>query len=158
VSSRGLWSGREPFGHPDPRRTDGPVAAITRARLSWRRQSRFWAAVPPVAAALHDAPGLALAIGIGEAPVGLQGTFSLWHRHRDLAAFAYRGAAHRAVAERTPQAGWYVEDLFARFAVLSSEGTVNGLDPLATAPATAPEAAPGKSRVASPDDPAGTPR
>ncbi|MCW2776502.1 MAG: putative spheroidene monooxygenase, partial [Frankiales bacterium] len=31
--SRGRWSGRAPFGDPVPRREDGPVAAITRARL-----------------------------------------------------------------------------------------------------------------------------
>ena len=41
----------------------------------WRT---FWASVPPVADALDDSPGLMLRVGIGEAPVGLQGTFSVW--------------------------------------------------------------------------------
>src|SRR4051812_47328366 len=31
--SRGRWSGREPFGRPAPQRWEGPVAAVTRARL-----------------------------------------------------------------------------------------------------------------------------
>src|SRR3954464_7638468 len=31
--ARGRWSRREPFGRPAPQRWDGPVAAITRARL-----------------------------------------------------------------------------------------------------------------------------
>ncbi len=48
VVSRGRWSGRQPFGDPVPARaTDGPVAAVTRARLRRRRTLRFWSAVPP---------------------------------------------------------------------------------------------------------------
>src|SRR3954466_12928425 len=33
LAARGRWSRREPFGSPAPQRWDGPVAAITRARL-----------------------------------------------------------------------------------------------------------------------------
>jgi hypothetical protein len=36
----------------------------------------------------------------------------------DLNAFAYQGAAHREVIRRTPDVGWYVEQLFARFAII----------------------------------------
>ena len=43
-----------------------------------RGRRRFWSAVPPVSADLHRSPGLRAAVGIGEAPLGLQGTFSLW--------------------------------------------------------------------------------
>ena len=42
----------------------------------------FWRAVPPVSLDLAGRPGLRLAVGIGEAPVGLQGTFSLWETGR----------------------------------------------------------------------------
>jgi heme-degrading monooxygenase HmoA len=131
LSSRGLWSDREPFGTPAPRRPDGPVAAITRARLRLRTARRFWAAVPPVSADLRDCPGLRLAVGIGEAPIGLQGTFSLWDDARDLTAFAHRRAPHREVVARTASEGWYVEELFARLEVLRTEGTYGGRDPLA---------------------------
>ena len=131
VVSRGLWSGRSPFGDPTPVREQGPVAAITRARLSPTRDARFWSAVPPVSAELHRSPGLRAAVGIGEAPVGLQGTFSLWESINAMRDFAHRSAAHVDVVGRTEQEGWYAEELFARFAVLGTAGTLDGRDPLA---------------------------
>ena len=131
VAARGRWSGREPFGDPVPARTTGPVAALTRARLVARRSARFWAAVPPVSADLHAGDGLLAAVGIGEAPVGLQGTFSVWRDAQALRAFAHRGAAHREVVARTASEGWYAEELFARFAVARTSGTLDGVDPLA---------------------------
>jgi hypothetical protein len=79
--------------------------------------------VPPVAAAVQEAPGLRWSLGIGEAPVGLQGTFSMWDSMAALTAFAYRGAAHGRVIAQTAQRHWYAEELFARFAVLQTTGT-----------------------------------
>jgi hypothetical protein len=131
VVSRGRWSGRAPFGDPAPVREDGPVAALTRARLSPARATRFWSAVPPVSAELHRSPGLRAAVGIGEAPVGLQGTFSLWESATALRDFAHGSAAHVDVVGRTEREGWYAEELFARFAVLATAGTLDGRDPLA---------------------------
>lgn len=131
LASRGRWSRREPFGRPAAQRWDGPVAAVTRARLRPRTALGFWRAVPPVSADLHAGPGLRLALGIGEAPVGLQGTFSVWDSTAALNAFAYGRPAHTDVVRRTAGEGWYAEELFARFAVLSAAGTVRGRDPLA---------------------------
>lgn len=127
--SRGRWSGREPFGSPLPHRTDGPVAAITRARIAPSRWRTFWSAVPPVSGDLRAVPGLRLAVGIGEAPVGLQGTFSLWDSHRALTEFAHRRAPHQEVVRRTHDEAWYVEELFARFAVADVRGTHGGVAP-----------------------------
>ena len=107
------------------------MAALTRARLAVRRTTRFWRAVPPVSADLHRAPGLLAALGIGEAPLGLQGTFSLWESARALNTFAYERAPHAAAIARTDREGWYAEELFARFAVLSTAGTLDGRDPAA---------------------------
>ena len=131
LASRGRWSGSEPFGTPAAGRHDGPVAALTRARLTTRKAAVFWRAVPPVSAALHRSPGLLAALGIGEAPIGLQGTFSLWSSTEALRGFAHRDSAHTDVIRRTTEEGWYAEELFARFAVLGSEGTLDGRDPLA---------------------------
>jgi hypothetical protein len=131
LASRGSWSGRAPFGGAATGPGTGPVAAITRARLSVTRAAAFWRAVPPVSAELHRSPGLLAAVGIGEAPVGLQGTFSLWRSAEALRDFAHRGPAHRDAVRRTAEEGWYAEELFARFTVVGSHGTLDGRDPLA---------------------------
>jgi hypothetical protein len=129
LASRGSWSRRRPFGDPVPRRVDGPVASITRARLRPHRAPAFWRAVRPVTADLHRTPGLRLAVGIGEAPIGLQGTFSLWDGAAALVEFAHRRAPHVAVVQRTPSERWYAEELFARFEVLGVTGTFGGRAP-----------------------------
>jgi hypothetical protein len=131
VRSRGTWAGLDPFrplaaGGPEP------VAAVTRARLAPGHMRRFWRAVPPVSADLQTADGLRLAVGIGEAPVGLQGTFSVWDSATALADYAYRGAPHRAAVARTPEEGWYAEEMFARFRVLQTTGTIDGRNPAPT--------------------------
>lgn len=145
LASRGEWSGLRPFGDPAPRRPlPGPVAAITRARLRLRRARRFWTAVPPVSADLRDRPGLRLAVGIGEAPVGLQGTFSLWDDASSLTDFAHRRSAHVEVVARTAAEGWYAEELFARFAVVSVDGTFAGRDPSVPAGAGGPGSPPAR--------------
>jgi hypothetical protein len=129
LSSRGQWSRRRPFGDPTPEPYDGAVAALTRARIAPSRISRFWRAVPPVSADLHRSDGLRLAVGVGEAPIGLQGTFSMWTSSRALTEFAHRRGPHADVVARTPSERWYAEELFARFAIVSVEGTFNGRVP-----------------------------
>lgn len=132
LSSVGTWAGQEPFAVPAvPHRWDGPVAAVTRAQIKPHLWRRFWSAVPPVVLDLSARDGLLMSMGIGEAPVGLQGTFSLWHSNQDLTAFAYRSSAHRRAIEQTAELHWYAEELFARFAVTGVTGSLNGVNPLA---------------------------
>jgi heme-degrading monooxygenase HmoA len=125
---KGRWSGHDPFdgavaGALVPGRR---IAAVTRARVKASQWRSFGAATPPVAAAVNGTPGLRYTVGIGEAPIGLQGTFSVWDSTEALRTFAYESPAHRAVMERTTTDRWYAEDLFARFAVLSTRGTIDG--------------------------------
>ncbi|MEV4637277.1 monooxygenase [Actinoplanes sp. NPDC049548] len=122
LTSRGRWSGVTPFGEPSDGRADGRVLALTRARLRPARMLTFWRAVPPVARELAAAPGLLARFGVGEAPVGWQGTVSVWRSAADLTRFAYRQPEHRAVIARTAAVDWYAEELFARFAVLGISG------------------------------------
>jgi hypothetical protein len=122
LTSRGRWSGKSPFGDPSGGRCDGTVLALTRARLRPAKALTFWRAIPPVARELTAAPGLLARFGVGEAPVGWQGTISVWRSATDLTGFAYRQPQHRAVIARTPAARWYAEDLFARFAVRGISG------------------------------------
>jgi len=93
ISSHGQWTKQEPFV-ASVKDWTGPVVAITRARIKWHQNLRFWSSVPPVTMSLKSAPGLISAIGIGEAPIGLQGTFSLWESGEAIKNFAYKGAAH----------------------------------------------------------------
>jgi hypothetical protein len=121
VSSHGLWAKKNPFAYSAVQ-TDGEVIAITRARIKWFQNFRFWRAVPPVTASLHSSPGLITTVGIGEAPIGLQGTFSRWKTGADLRNFAYKGAAHQGAIAATERYNWYAEELFARFAVRDIRG------------------------------------
>jgi hypothetical protein len=125
ISSHGLWSKQNPFDFTSAlSNPNAQIAAITRARIKWHRNFRFWRAVPPVVIDLHSNPGLISAIGIGEAPIGLQGTFSLWSSAAALRDFAYKGNAHQVAIEQTKQFNWYSEELFARFEVLELRGSI----------------------------------
>ena len=120
VSSHGKWSRREPFTISPAPRTGGPVVAITRARLKWSQAIRFWRSIPPVVEDLHKADGLLFSIGIGEAPIGLQGTLSIWSSERALRDFSYKNAPHRRAIEDTAKYNWYSEELFARFDLVNT--------------------------------------
>jgi hypothetical protein len=122
ISAHGLWSGKNPFDWSITPSAEVQIVAITRARIKWLQNFRFWAAVPPVSTELHQSPGLVAAIGIGEAPIGLQGTFSLWENGKALRDFAYKGSAHQGAIEATHRFNWYAEELFSRFALRDMRG------------------------------------
>jgi hypothetical protein len=122
IAAHGLWSRSNPFDWSHTPAADAKVVAITRARIKWLQNFRFWSAVPPVSSELHQSPGLVAAIGIGEAPIGLQGTFSLWESGKALRDFAYKGSAHQGAIEATHRFNWYAEELFSRFAVRHMRG------------------------------------
>jgi hypothetical protein len=125
ISSHGLWAKQNPFDFVAPlSRPDAHIAAITRARIKWNKNFIFWRSVPPVVLDLHANPGLIAAIGIGEAPIGLQGTFSLWQSAAALREFAYKGKAHQVAIAQTESIGWYSEELFARFEVVEQRGEI----------------------------------
>jgi hypothetical protein len=125
--SKGKWAKQEPFGSPVPRRWDGAVLSITRARIKFSMWRRFQREVPPVSKSLHLSAGLLTIFGIGEAPIGLQGTVSIWSSNQALTQFAQREQAHREVINKTHELDWYAEELFARFAVLDAQEDVHGV-------------------------------
>jgi hypothetical protein len=124
IAATGMWSKQKPFEPSAPANFDGQVVAITRARIKASQTLRFFKSVPPVTASLHSSPGLISTIGIGEAPIGLQGTFSLWESMQAIKDFAYKGAAHQKAIAQTTEFDWYAEELFARFAVREMRGTI----------------------------------
>ena len=125
IASHGSWSGNNPFQEltqVEASEWHGKILAITRAKITATKNLTFWRAVPPVTQSLHQSPGLEYAIGIGEAPIGLQGTLSVWDNAKSLRAFAYQSSAHTEVIEATAREGWYDEELFARFALIEQRG------------------------------------
>ena len=124
IASTGMWSKQKPFEPSAPANFQGQVVAITRARIKASQTMRFFKSVPPVTASLHSSPGLISTIGIGEAPIGLQGTFSLWESMQAIKDFAYKGAAHQKAIAQTSEFDWYAEELFARFAVREIRGKI----------------------------------
>jgi spheroidene monooxygenase len=128
TSARGEWSGVAPFS-PVAAAPGGPLAALTRATVRLPIALRFWKRVPDISAMIGTDPNVAFKIGIGEVPLLHQVTFSIWPSERAMAGFARTGppaAAIRAVREE----GWFKEELYARFSVVSDLGTWNGESPL----------------------------
>ena len=134
LKAHGQWDGQKPFGEGQaPAGGSGPVAVLTRASIHWLKAPRFWSFAGPGAAplrALAEAPGVRVAIGLGELPVVRQATFSVWESEQAVQDYAYRDARHRDIIKLTRSENWYSEELFARFRVLSHTGTLDGQDPL----------------------------
>jgi heme-degrading monooxygenase HmoA len=134
ISWQGAWGGRKPFAGaaasaplgPD----DGPLAILTRATIRPRRVRAFRAAARRVNAELARRPGLLAAIGLGEAPLFIQATFSLWASPRAVRGFAYQAPEHIEAMRRKTTEEWYSEELFARFRPIASYGTWDGVNPL----------------------------
>jgi hypothetical protein len=125
LRSHGTWNGLQPFECLPDAATTGRVAVITRASIKRSQFWRFWSRVSSSAKLLKDRPGLECAVGIGELPLVEQATFSVWSNAEALEGFAYRSPNHAKRIRETYRYGWYSEEQFTRFAVLS-----DGLDSL----------------------------
>ena len=140
VRAHGRWGGRTlPTGNGDLA-ADEPVAVLTRAAIRPSRLVAFYRATGAPARRLADHPGVLASLGMGEAPLARQATFSVWRSMADVRDYAYAGGAHRDVVRRTRDERWYGEELFARFRPRGSSGTWNGVDPLTPGPRSAPPA------------------
>jgi hypothetical protein len=135
ISWHGAWGGIDPFADATPATPlapdAGPLAILTRATIRPLRVRAFRAAARQVNAELAQRPGLLAAIGLGEAPLFIQATFSLWASPRAVRDFAYTAPAHIAAMRRKETEDWYSEELFARFQPIASYGTWDGVNPLA---------------------------
>lgn len=123
-SVRGSWSGVTPC----PSATapaQGPIAALTRASIRLRAAAAFWRQTPASQASLAHAPGCLLAVGLGEAPLLRQATFSVWDGVPSMDAYARRGA-HQAAIRASRAQDFFSESMFVRFVPLSMRGTWKG--------------------------------
>jgi heme-degrading monooxygenase HmoA len=130
VGGHGSWRGVDVLAGLEPGVPDGPVAIITRAQVKRAAWRSFSAAGPAVNEELHRAEGLIDVVGIGEAPVGRLGTFSVWNSMADARRFANSMPHHREVVRRTRNEKWYGEEMFGRFQPYGSSGSWGGRDPL----------------------------
>ncbi len=131
VRATGRWAGHEVAVPPAD--TEGaspaPLVVLTRARVRPTRWRPFRQAVPGVDAERGRAPGLLRSVGVGEWPVLVQGTLSVWQDAAAMTSFA-RAEGHRAAVRRTADERWYAEELFARFSLERAQGTWDGTVPV----------------------------
>ncbi|WP_025146205.1 DUF3291 domain-containing protein [Pedobacter jeongneungensis] len=129
LSSHGLWSAKEPF---KVQKTDqnhsGKIAVITRAAIRFNKLKEFRHNVKRAADAMRNAPGFILSAGIGENPFFDQATFSIWEDAESMKAYAYQSHDHSDVIKLTRERKWYKEELFARFGIIDSWGSLNGVE------------------------------
>jgi spheroidene monooxygenase len=123
-SSRGSWGGQT-IGVGQAIAPHGRVASLTRASIRLRRAVQFWRRAPPAQASLDAAEGCLFAVGLGEAPLLRQATFSVWESAPAMDAYARSGAHLDAI--RAARAGdHFAESMFVRFELLSLAGTWKG--------------------------------
>lgn len=128
TSARGDWAGVQPFV-PSDTIADGPIAALTRASVRPTMASRFWGRVPNISAVIGTDPSVMFKLGIGEKPLVHQVTFSIWPDAAAMNNFARTGP-HADAIKAVRKDGWFSEELYARFSLVSDRGTWGGVSPL----------------------------
>ncbi len=124
TSSRGSWSGAT-MAATATVPADSPVAALTRASIRPAQAWPFWRFSPQSEQALHAAAGCQLAVGLGEAPILRQATFSVWDNQAAMDAYA-RSGAHLQAIRGAQAGGWFSESMFVRFVPLLLQGQWHG--------------------------------
>lgn len=130
ASARGEWDRQAWLETPakalqQPGSETGPMAVLTRASIRPAKAMSFWRHAPASQASLSQAPGCLLAMGLGEAPLIRQCTFSLWSDTPAMLEFAHHGAHQQAIAAAYKH-GFFTESLFLRLRVLRMQGQWQG--------------------------------
>ncbi|WP_298865001.1 spheroidene monooxygenase [uncultured Sulfitobacter sp.] len=128
TSARGDWAGVQPF-IPNDSTSTGPIAALTRASVKPSMARHFWGRVPNISAVIGTDPSVLFKLGIGEKPLVHQVTFSIWPDAAAMNNFARTGP-HAEAIKAVRSDGWFSEELYARFSLVSDRGTWGGVSPL----------------------------
>lgn len=123
-ASRGRWSGQQ-LAVAAEAPALGPIASLTRASIRPSRAVPFWRMAPAAQASLEQAPGCRLAVGVGEAPLLRQATFSVWDSAEAMDAYA-RSGAHLEAIRAAHGNGFFAESAFVRFVPLALSGQWKG--------------------------------
>ena len=127
-SCKGSWSGTAipvEAAAPTDGATDGPIAALTRASIRPSKASAFWRNSPPAELSLAKAQGCLIAVGLGEAPILRQATFSIWESVEAMNAYARTGA-HMEAIKASVNGQHFSESMFVRFRPIAPQGIWKG--------------------------------
>jgi spheroidene monooxygenase len=111
----------------DPARAQpmGPFAVLTRASIVPTKAMAFWRYAPAAQADLGKSPGCLLAMGLGEAPLVRQCTFSVWQDTGAMLQYAHQGA-HQLASAAAYKHQFFSESLFVRMQVMQMAGVWKG--------------------------------
>lgn len=126
-SIRGAWGGVLPLGQSVERPATGPIASLTRGSIRPTRASRFFSFSPATEEAIMRHPDALLGIGLGEAPLFRQCTFSIWKSEAALMDYA-RGPAHQAATQAALAESHFSESLFSRLLAYDARGSWKGIE------------------------------
>ena len=116
VKSHGKWNGENPFLTTEIEiENEDPIAVITRATIRPSKLMDFWLHVPKTSKFMYGHPAAIFQSGIGEYPLFMQATFSIWKSKKELYEAAYSDTVHAEIVKKTRQRRWYKEELFAEF-------------------------------------------
>ena len=124
VKSHGKWSEQNPFESSVEYDKTKPLAVITRATIKPKLAYQFWKNVPAVSKSMDKYDELVFSKGIGEFPLLMQATFSLWSSAEAMINYAYKNPKHAEMVKKTRELNWYSEELFARFQPFYQEGNL----------------------------------
>ncbi len=127
IEGHGQWDGKKPFGElPNKSDHEGSIGVLTRATIRINKLSSFWKNVESVSSEMRAAKGLIVSVGIGEVPFIKQATFSIWQSKEHMKQFAYHMQQHAEVIKKTRKEKWYSEEMFVRFKIIASSGSLRG--------------------------------
>jgi spheroidene monooxygenase len=129
TSVRGEWDGKtwqttseHSLGHyAQQPAASSAIAAITRASIRPAKAVAFWRYAPAAQTDLQNAPGCQVAMGLGEAPLVRQCTFSVWRDTPSMVNYAHTGAHQQAIAAAYKN-DFFSESMFVRMRVLRTQG------------------------------------
>ena len=104
-----------------PPRQAPVLATLTRASIRAASAMSFWRHAPAAQDSLGQAQGCLLAMGLGEAPLVRQCTFSLWRDEKSMHDYARQGA-HQQAIQAAYKHNFFTESMFVRMRVLEMQG------------------------------------
>ena len=127
-SSRGSWSGNKITVSHELKKWEiekKPVASLTRASIRMEKVVSFWSHTNGTQNALADIKGCILSMGLGEAPLLRQATFTIWENAESLENYSKKGA-HLDALKEAYKKDYFSESMFVRFRAKAMRGFWKG--------------------------------